>query len=192
MKKFKISFFTFVLILTSSIQLPINAASEHLNGQIRVRWSTSEMYLNQNNYIEQEFTPLATSSFKDGEPFRWSNQYHFDFCWQGANSLSNVGNRCGYVGFGLGSMNGNNFFGNFDFAIFNAVEFETLRNNGQNICNNSGDAGYVQDTKTYYMNCWRGVVVQMNSTYILRVQYALYVVYQKFRLQKLSYIIISF
>ena len=79
MKKFKISFFTFVLILTSSIQLPINAASDHQNGQIRVRWSTSEMYLNQNNYIEQEFTPLATTSFKDGEPFRWSNQYHFDF-----------------------------------------------------------------------------------------------------------------
>lgn len=171
MKKLKIAFFILIIIFTSSAQSPINAASDHQNGQIRVRWSTSEMYLNQNNYIEQEFTPLATTSFKDGESFRWSNQYHFDFCWQGSISLSNVGNRCGYVGFGLGSMNGNNYFGNFDFAIFNAVEFETLKNYGQNICNNSGDAGYVQDTKTYYMNCWRSVVIQMNTTYVLRVQY---------------------
>ncbi len=158
-------------LLASTVTLPAIAASDHQNGQIRVRWNTSNMYLNQSSYVEHEIIPTATTTFIDGVPFRWANQYHFDFCWQGTSKLTSSGSRCGYVGFGLGSKSGSNFYGNFDFAIFNAVSFVTSNSESNVTCRNSADAGYIDNTQTYYMNCWKGVTIQMGTPYILRVQW---------------------
>jgi hypothetical protein len=155
----------------TTVVSPVKAASDHQNGQIRVRWDTSNMFLNQNAYIEHEIIPTATSTFIDGKPFRWANQYHFDFCWEGVGKLMNAGTRCGYVGFGLGSKNGANYYGNFDFAIFNSVSFLTSKSEANVFCNNAADGGYVNNTQTYYMGCWKGITVQMGTPYVLRVQW---------------------
>lgn len=161
---------TILLILTAGL-LPAEATSDHSGGQIRVRWTANNLFLNQSSYIEHEIIPTATTTFIDGAAFRWSNQYHFDFCWQSTSKLSNVGQRCGYVGFGLGSKNGANYYGNFDFAIFNSIAFVTTKTEPNTTCNNSGDGGYIDKTQTYYMNCWKGIAIQMGTPYILRVQW---------------------
>lgn len=151
--------------------LPGFADSYHQGGQINLRWSTSKIFLNQNSYIEQEFIPVNNESFIDGEPFKWSSQYHFDFCWQGKSSLTSDSQRCGYVGFGLGSKMGNNYFGNFDLAIFNGIDFSILTNSSQVNCDKRNEQGYIDNTMTYYVTCWHGVVIQMNTPYVMRVQY---------------------
>lgn len=169
MSKFRLLVPALIMVMLTSL-IPAFAATDHKGGQIRVRWTPSNMYLNSNSYIEQEFIPTVNEGLVDGQAFRWTNQYHMDFCWQStSNSLTNVGNRCGYIGFGLGNKSGNNYFGNFDFAIFNAVEVQKNTNDPQTYCNNSAEAGYVNNTKTYYMNCWRSVVIQMGTPYVLRV-----------------------
>ena len=160
------AFIALALIVMASIVPPAKAASDHQNGQIRVRWNPIDIYLNQNSYIEHEFIPTATTSFVDGAPFRWANQYHFDFCWGGTTA-----GRCGYVGFGLGSKNGDKYYGNFDFAIFNAVAFSTTKTEPNVTCSNSANSGFIGDTQTYYMNCWKGVTIQMGTPYVLRVQW---------------------
>lgn len=157
---------TFSLILLASIFPSANAASDHQNGQIRLRWNPSNIYLNQNSYIEHEFTPTQTTSFTDGAAVRWANQYHFDFCWQGI-----TGGRCGYVGFGLHSKNGANYFGNMDFSIYNTVAFQTIKSEANVTCRNDAERGYIGDTQTYQVTCWKGVVIQMGVPYILRVQW---------------------
>ena len=167
------AFKSFILIcsLLSTTIVPSIAASDHDGGQIRVRWTTTDMVLNASSYLEQEFIPTNTTSFVDGAAFRWANQYHFDFCWQGKSSLLTNDQRCGYVGFGLGSKNGNNYYGNFDFAIFNAIEYQTLRTDSNINCSNSANSGIVEGKQTYYMNCWKSIIIQMGTPYILRVQY---------------------
>ena len=170
LRRLFLNFLLIFAILLSNLA-PTFAATEHKDGQIRVRWSTTNSYLSPTSYIEHEIIPTETGAFIDGAQFRWTNQYHFDFCWQGSNKLTAAGNRCGYVGFGLGSKNGLNYYGNFDFAIFNSVNVTVMKNQSNVYCNNSGDAGYIDNTQTFYMNCWKGVVIQMGTPYILRVQW---------------------
>lgn len=160
----------FIIYSFTSIFSPVFAASDHQNGQIRVRWTTNDLYLNSNSYIEQEFIPTVNTALIDGNGFRWSSQYHIDFCWNDNGTLSSSGPKCGYAGFGLGSRVGNNYYGNFDFALFNAIDFQKISNDPQINCSNSADAGLINNTKTFYMNCWRSVVVQMGTPYVLRVQ----------------------
>lgn len=169
MSKYRLLVLALITVMLTSL-IPAFAAMDHQGGQIRVRWTTSNMYLNTSSYIEQEFIPTVNEGMVDGQAFRWTNHYHMDFCWQSsAISLTSVSNRCGYIGFGLGSKNGNNYFGNFDIAIFNAVEMQKNPNDPQSNCHNGGEAGYVNNTKTYYMVCWKSVVIQMGTPYVLRV-----------------------
>lgn len=163
----------FALMISLSIPAaPSSAAENHQGGQIRVKWSTENMFLKPGIALEQEFTPTALGGMVDGAPFRWSNQYHWDFCWQGSGSMLFGGNRCGFVGFGLGSKNGNTYYGNFDFAIFNALEFQKNSSDSRLSCNKGSESGFIGSTKTYYVNCWYPVSIQMNTTYVLRVQSA--------------------
>ena len=156
-----------ILVLFSfSSQASIHAA-DHQNAHVTVRWNPAKLNLNSNSYFEQEITPLATNSLKDGAPIRWSNQYHIDFCW-GSTIANDSGLRCGYVGFGLHSKSGDNYFGNLDFNLFQGIEF---RNSDSQIgCSNNGSAGSVPGIKVSYLGCWRGVTVRMNNKYALRVQ----------------------
>lgn len=158
------------LILTFST-LPAMAESYHQGGQINLRWSTSNMFLSPNSFIEQEFIPITNETVRDGAPFKWSSQYHLDFCWQGLNSLTDGSQRCGFVGFGIGSRNGNNYYGNFDFAIFNGIDFSILNTTPQVTCEKRNEAGFVNKTQTYYVTCWHGAVIRMNTPYVMRVQY---------------------
>ena len=156
----------FSILFSLSFQSPIHAA-DHQNAHVTVRWNPASLHLNSNSYFEQEITPLATNSLKDGAQIRWSNQYHIDFCWE--STVSNDSNlRCGYVGFGLHSKSGENYYGNLDFSLFQGVEF---RNTDSQVgCSNNGNAGTVPGFKVYYLGCWRGVTIKMNTKYVLRVQ----------------------
>ena len=160
------------LLLTILHLSPSQGAESHQGGQIRVKWSTESMFLKPGMSLEQEFTPTELGGMVDGAPFRWSNQYHWDFCWQGSSSLLYGGNRCGYVGFGLGSKSGNTYYGNFDFAIFNGLEFQNISSDSRLTCNKSSENGVINNTKTFYVNCWHPIAIQMNTTYVLRVQSA--------------------
>lgn len=164
-------FVTSFTLLISIISLPAIAATDHQNGVIRVRWNTSNMYLNQTSHIEYEIVPTFTSTFIDGMPFRWSNQYRFQFCWQGTSKLTSSSARCGIVGFGLGSKNGANYYGNLDFGIYNALSFVTSNLEANISCSKSGEAAYIDNTQTFYMGCWKGVTIQMGTPYIIRVQW---------------------
>lgn len=130
------------------------------------------MFLKPGTALEQEFTPTELGGMVDGAPFKWSNQYHWDFCWQGTSSLLFGGNRCGYVGFGLGSKSGSTYYGNFDFAIFNGLEFQNISSDSRLTCKKSSENGIISNTKTYYVNCWHPIAIQMNTTYVLKVQSA--------------------
>jgi hypothetical protein len=159
-------------LLLSLISAPSLALENHQGGQIRVKWSTKNMFLKPGISLEQELTPTALAGMVDGAPFRWSNQYHWDFCWQGSSSMLFGGNRCGFIGFGLGSMKGNTYYGNFDFALFNGLEFQKISGDSRMSCNKGTESVTIGTTKTYYVNCWYPVTIQMNTTYILRVQSA--------------------
>ena len=165
------SWVTSILVATSILQPIANAATEHQNGQINLRWSTTDMYLNANSFIEQEIILTENSAFVDGQAFRWISQHHFGFCWQGIVTLTTTGNRCGYVGIGLGSKSGNNYFGNLDFVLFNGIDVSTLKINPQTTCEKRMEQGYVENTMTYYIVCWHPVAIQLNTPYVMRVQY---------------------
>lgn len=156
----------FLVLFSLSSQQAIHAA-DHQNAHVTIRWNPSAIHLNSNSFFEQEITPLATNSLKDGAQVRWSNQYHIDFCW--GSTISNDPNlRCGYVGFGLHSKSGDNYYGNLDFNLFQGVEFRN--SDSQVACSNNGNAGSVPGVKVFYLGCWRGVTIKMNTKYILRVQ----------------------
>ena len=163
--------FSLPLLLLITIT-PAFAIENHQDGQIRVRWGTENQYLKPGVALSQEFTPTILEGMVDGAPFRWSNQYHWNFCWQGTNSLTYGGMRCGYVGFGLGSKSGNTYFGNFDFALFNGLDFQKVSNDSNLSCRKSNENGIFGETKTYYVNCWYPISIQMNTTYALSVQAA--------------------
>ena len=172
MSRSKTPLFILLTLMIATTLLPISyAATEHQNGQIRLRWTTSEIFLNQNSYIEQELVLTENASFIDGQPFRWISQHRLDFCWQGVVSLTTSGNRCGYLGFGLGSKSGNNFFGNFDFVLFNAIDYSPLKISAQTTCEKRQDQGYVDSKLTFLVVCWHPIAIQMNTPYVMRVQY---------------------
>ena len=166
-----------IIGLAATVMLVLNYfapsvwAADHQGGQINIRWSTSNLVLSPSSFIEEEFIPLENKSFIDGAQFRWTNAFHMDFCWQGTSSLTNVGDRCGFVGVGSGSKNGNNYFGNFDFVLFNGTDFVISKSEPNIYCDQRGEPTYVGNVKTYYTSCWKGVVIQMGTPYILRVQW---------------------
>jgi hypothetical protein len=156
----------FVAMLSFSFQQPVHAA-DHQNAHVTVAWNPKMLHLNSNTYFEQEITPLATNSIKDGVPDRWSNQYHVDFCW-GSTIANDPNFRCGFVGFGLYSKYGDTYYGNLDFNLFQGIEFR--KSDSQVACANNGDAGSVPGIKVNHLGCWRRVPIKMNSKYVLRVQ----------------------
>lgn len=160
------------LFLTLSLMTPANsAANDHQNGQISVSWKTTDMILNSSSYIEQEFIPTENAGFIDGAQHRWTNGFHLNFCWQGAGSLTSSGDRCGSAVVGLGTKNGSNYFGNFDFAIYNAVDYSILKSEQNLFCNKNNEAGYIGNIQTHYITCWRGIVLQIGTPYVIRVQW---------------------
>ncbi len=162
---------TTVFLLALSNLVPSSAATNHQNGQIRLKWSTSNMFLNSDSYIEHEFIPNSTDAFVDGAQFRWSNQHQLVFCWEGTGKLTSPGNRCGLVGVGLGSKNGSNYYGNFDFSIWNATNYSILKNDSTVYCDKAQDGGYIDNVQTFHIGCWKGVSIQMGTPYVMRVQW---------------------
>lgn len=169
--KFRLACVVTALLLVATSMAPIANAVDHQNGQINLRWTTSNMYLNSNSYLEQEFIPTENGAFIDGAQFKWTNAYHLDFCWQGTGSLTSSGERCGFVGVGLGSKNGSNYFGNFDFAIFNGTDFSINRTESNVYCDKRVESGYIGNSQTWYLPCWKSVILQMGTPYVLRVQW---------------------
>lgn len=156
-----------LLVLSSfSIQQPLRA-DDHKNAQIVVKWNPSTLHLNSSSYLEEEITPITTNSLKDGAQARWTNQYHLDFCW-GSTIANDPNMRCGFVGFGLHSKSGDNYFGNLDFVLFQGSEFRNL--DSQVACRDNGDAGSVPGFTVHYLGCWRGITIKMNTKYAFRVE----------------------
>ena len=167
----KLRFFglTTVLIIMFTFAPPISAATSHQNGETRIRWSTNGMYLSPNSYIEQEFVPMENLAFVDGATFNWTNGFHLDFCWQGTSGLTSSGDKCGFLGVGLGSKNGSNYYGNFDFVLQSGVDYSNLRPDLK--CEKFNQTGFIGNVQSFYINCWKSVVLQMGTSYVVRVQW---------------------
>lgn len=169
--KFRLAGVVTALLLVATSMAPIANAVDHQDGQTRIRWSTGNMFLSPTNYLEQEFIPVENSAFVDGATFRWTNGFHLDFCWQGSSGLTTTGDKCGFVGVGLGSKNGSNYFGNFDFVLFNGVEV-SINKVGNNVwCEKFTTGGYVGETQTFHIGCWRSAILQIGTPYVIRIQW---------------------
>jgi len=157
-------------LITANLFFVANAAVNHEDGSMKLTWSNQNTFLNQNSFIEQEIVPVNTNSMSDGAQFRWSNHYSFSFCWESASKLT-AANRCGFASISLGSKKGENYFGNFDFVLWNGINYSVLKSETGANCEKNREAGYIENTQTFLIDCWKPIVVQMNTPYLLRIQW---------------------
>lgn len=160
---------TLVTLIISVFWIPYAYAVDHTDGQIRVNWDPSTLYLNSSNYLEQEIILDSTTAIKDNAPFRWANQYHIDFAWRGTNSSPRI--KQAYVGLALGSKSGNTYSGEFRFTLFTGAEYSLLRKNSDLNCAIYGEPIYVDNLKTSYISCDMQVVIEFGTPYLMRVQW---------------------
>lgn len=135
----------------------------HQNGGVEVNWSTQ--ILGAKGYLEQKFVPLALGQVATTPP-RWVGHNNLDFCWEKLPNYG-VGTTCGRVGWGFWSQSGNILTGNFDFALYDGVDFVTLNTTKGSTCARLGPATNLSTANN--ITCWVGIKITPNHTYVMKL-----------------------
>ena len=165
--KIKVVVLTVISLLAMHLSTMPAHAADHANAYGFTNWNPNRISLSESQSIEQEFTVLAASGIKEGQTFRWTNQYHLHFCWK--SQISDSANKpCGLFGFSLGGMSGGSYTGNLEFNLFTSTEFKIT--DSSVYCRNFSDSVKIQGVQTFNYTCWRGVTIKPGVKYILRLE----------------------
>ena len=142
-----------------------NSATQasHQNGWTYINWSTE--ILGTRGSIEQKFVPLALGQVAVDPP-RWVGSNILDFCWEKLPEYG-TGKACGRVGWGFWSQSGDILNGNFDFAIYDGVDFVKINSTKGSTCERLGSSGNL--STAHNITCWTGVRIIPNHTYAIKM-----------------------
>jgi hypothetical protein len=137
--------------------------ASHQNGGVEINWSPQ--LLGTNGYLEQKFVPLALGQVATNPP-RWVGANNLDFCWEKFSQYG-AGTSCGRIGWGFWSQSGDILTGNFDFALYDGVDFVTLNTTQGSTCARLGPSGNLSTANN--ITCWVGVRIIPNHTYAMKL-----------------------
>ena len=137
--------------------------ASHQNGGVDVNWSPQ--ILGPKGYLEQKFVPLALGQVATNPP-RWVGQNNLDFCWEKLSQYG-AGTSCGRIGWGFWSQSGDALIGNFDFALYDGVDFVTLNTTPGSTCARLGPSGNLSSANN--ITCWVGIRILPNNTYAMKL-----------------------
>ena len=137
--------------------------ASHQNGGVEVNWSPQ--VLGAKGYLEQKFTPLALGQVATNPP-RWVGANNLDFCWEKLSQYG-AGASCGRIGWGFWSQSGDILTGNFDFALYDGVDFVTLNATQGSTCARLGPSGNLSTANN--ITCWVGIRIIPNHTYAMKL-----------------------
>jgi hypothetical protein len=157
-----------VLALLTNLVTSVTTSSAvdyHQNGWTNLNWEAKA--LGRNGSIEQEFSPLKVQWPLEGHR-GWTYYYHINYCWQKLPTYGN-GSSCGYVGIGLyGSQTSNSYYGNFDLAYYDAVDYRIPSQKvSATTCQGRDASTNVKGTK--YVVCWTGIPIDVHSRYRIKM-----------------------
>ena len=135
----------------------------HQNGGVEVNWSTQ--ILGAKGNLEQKFVPLALGQVATNPP-RWVGANNLDFCWEKLSQYG-AGVSCGRIGWGFWSQSGDVLTGNFDFALYDGVDFVTLNTTPGSTCARLGPSGNLSTANN--ITCWVGIRIIPNHTYAMKL-----------------------
>jgi hypothetical protein len=135
----------------------------HQNGGVEVNWSTQ--ILGAKGNLEQKFVPLALGQVAANPP-RWVGANNLDFCWEKLSQYG-AGVSCGRIGWGFWSQSGDILTGNFDFALYDGVDFVTLNTTPGSTCARLGGSGNLATANN--ITCWVGIRIIPNHTYAMKL-----------------------
>ena len=156
----------FVASPTSTDNSSNNTATNasHQNGGVEVNWSPQ--ILGAKGYLEQKFVPLALGQVATNPP-RWVGANNLDFCWEKLSQYG-AGASCGRIGWGFWSQSGDILTGNFDFALYDGVDFVTMDTTRGTTCGRLGGSASNLST-TSNITCWVNVRIIPNHTYAMKL-----------------------
>ena len=137
--------------------------ASHQNGGVDVNWSPQ--ILGPKGYLEQKFVPLALGQVATNPP-RWVGANNLDFCWEKLSQYG-AGTSCGRIGWGFWSQSGDALIGNFDFALYDGVDFVTLNTTPGSTCARLGPSGNLSSANN--ITCWVGIRILPNNTYAMKL-----------------------
>lgn len=163
--RYSLIFSLVFLMLSAGLSIPGNAATEasHQNGGVEINWSTQ--VLGAKGYLEQKFVPLALGQVATNPP-RWVGHNNLDFCWEKLPEYG-AGVTCGRVGWGFWSQSGDILTGNFDFALYDGVDYVTLNTTRGSTCQRLGPSGNLSTASN--ITCWVGVRIIPNHIYAIKL-----------------------
>jgi peptide/nickel transport system substrate-binding protein len=155
----------FVASPTSTENSSNNTATNasHQNGGVEVNWSPQ--VLGPKGSLEQKFVPMALGQVATDPP-RWVGANNLDFCWEKLSQYG-AGTSCGRIGWGFWSQSGDALIGNFDFALYDGVDFVTLNTTPGSTCARLGPSGNLSSANN--ITCWVGIRILPNNTYALKL-----------------------
>ena len=155
----------FVASPTSTDNSSNNTATNasHQNGDVAVNWSPQ--ILGPKGSLEQKFVPMALGQVATNPP-RWVGANNLDFCWEKLSQYG-AGTSCGRIGWGFWSQSGDALIGNFDFALYDGVDFVTLKTTQGSTCARLGPSGNLSTANN--ITCWVGIRILPNNTYALKL-----------------------
>ena len=137
--------------------------ASHQNGGVEVNWSPQ--ILGAKGYLEQKFVPLALGQVATNPP-RWVGANNLDFCWEKLSQYG-AGVSCGRIGWGFWSQSGDVLTGNFDFALYDGVDFVTMDTTRGTTCGRLGGSANLSTTSN--ITCWVNVRIIPNHTYAMKL-----------------------
>jgi peptide/nickel transport system substrate-binding protein len=155
----------FVASPTSTDNSSNNTATNasHQNGGVEVNWSPQ--VLGPKGSLEQKFVPMALGQVATNPP-RWVGANNLDFCWEKLSQYG-AGTSCGRIGWGFWSQSGDALIGNFDFALYDGVDFVTLNTTPGSTCARLGPSSNLSAANN--ITCWVGIRILPNNTYALKL-----------------------
>ena len=137
--------------------------ASHQNGGVEVNWSPQ--ILGAKGYLEQKFVPLALGQVATNPP-RWVGANNLDFCWEKLSQYG-AGVSCGRIGWGFWSQSGDVLTGNFDFALYDGVDFVTMDTTRGSTCARLGPSGNLSTANN--ITCWVGIRIVPTHTYAMKL-----------------------
>ena len=125
----------------------------------------SPQVLGPKGSLEQKFVPMALGQVATNPP-RWVGANNLDFCWEKLSQYG-AGTSCGRIGWGFWSQSGDALIGNFDFALYDGVDFVTLNTTPGSTCARLGPSGNLSSANN--ITCWVGIRILPNNTYALKL-----------------------
>jgi len=137
--------------------------ASHQNGGVEINWSPQ--LLGPKGSLEQKFVPMALGQVATNPP-RWVGANNLDFCWEKLSQYG-AGTSCGRIGWGFWSQSGDTLIGNFDFALYDGVDFVTLNTTPGSTCARLGPSANLSAANN--ITCWVGIRILPNNTYALKL-----------------------